>query len=59
MTMKVTHVFSIAGLVIAVGLLVAGWPQLAALSVGLAVLVELLASVMTGKRTNEGEGPGK
>lgn len=52
--MKIIHWIAIFSLILAVGLLVAGLPKIAALMLGLSVLIELLFSAFTGKRTNDG-----
>ena len=52
--MKVIHCISIASLLLAIGLLVTGFPKVAALVFGVAILIELLASALLGKQTNDG-----
>ena len=51
--MKAVHWLSLASLLFALAALFAGQPQWAAWITGLAVLIELLAAILTGKKTND------
>jgi hypothetical protein len=52
--LKIIHGVSIASLIIALGLLVAGFSEIAGLIIGLVTAVEILFSIFTGKQTNDG-----
>lgn len=53
--MKVVHCFSMACVIVAIGLLVAGASGAAAFALGLSIAVELVGSAITGKQTNDTE----
>ena len=54
--MKKLHYGAIAADVIALGLLVAGFAKIATFIFGATVVIALLASIVTGKKSNEGSG---
>ena len=48
------HCLSIASVLIAIGLLFAGFSRIAGWIIGLSTLVELVIAIFTGKKSNEG-----
>jgi hypothetical protein len=50
---KFVHYFSIACIVLAIGLLAAGGSGAAFFAFGLSIAVELVGSIITGKQTND------
>ncbi|MCR8959748.1 hypothetical protein M0765_018985 [Variovorax sp. S2] len=53
--MKIIHCFSIACVVVALGLFAAGVSGVAVFMLGLSTVIELVGSAVVGKQTNDSE----